>query len=108
AQWRVIARLGLVNQSWSVTPWAAASPICTPRHTPSACTAWWDDLPKIAVPLLLIGGGTSSHIPQNKLVEVVARVRDGQLVTIDGAGHQVHRTHPTEFLAAIRTFLAAP
>jgi pimeloyl-ACP methyl ester carboxylesterase len=69
--------------------------------------AWWDQLPAIAAPLLLIGGGATSPVPQAKLAEVVARVPGGRLVTIEGAGHQVHRTCPTEFLAAVRAFLNA-
>lgn len=69
--------------------------------------AWWDDLPNIEAPVLVIGGGPTSHIPQDKLADVVARVRDGQLVTVDGAGHRVHRTRPTEFLNAVRAFLSA-
>ena len=66
---------------------------------------WWDQLPLIEAPLLIIGGGTTSQIPQDKLADVVARVRDGRLVTIEGAGHHVHGTRPTEFLAAVQEFL---
>jgi pimeloyl-ACP methyl ester carboxylesterase len=69
--------------------------------------AWWDQLAAIRAPLLIIGGGATSPIPQDKLAEVISRVPDGRLVTIDGAGHQVHRTRPTEFLAAVRDFLNA-
>ena len=67
--------------------------------------AWWDRLPFIEAPLLIIGGGSASHIPQDKLADVVARVRHGRLVTIDGAGHHVHSTRPAEFVWAVRTFL---
>jgi len=35
--------------------------------------AWWAELAKVRIPLLLIGGGSSSPIPQDKLAEVVAR-----------------------------------
>jgi pimeloyl-ACP methyl ester carboxylesterase len=32
-------------------------------------------------------------------------VPDATLVTIEGAGHAVHRTRPAEFLDAVRSFL---
>ena len=67
--------------------------------------AWWDKLATIHSPLLLIGGGSTSKIPQDKLAEVVARVPSGRLVTLEGAGHSVHRTRPAEFVALVREFL---
>jgi pimeloyl-ACP methyl ester carboxylesterase len=70
--------------------------------------AWWDQLAVIHAPTLLIGGGSSSPVPQEKLVEVAARLQDGCLVTIEGAGHQVHRTRTAEFLRAVRAFLDHP
>jgi pimeloyl-ACP methyl ester carboxylesterase len=70
--------------------------------------AWWDRLGAIQAPLLIIGGGSTSPIPQDKLAAVVARVPHGRLLTIEGAGHHVHRTRPTEFLTAVREFLSPP
>ncbi len=67
--------------------------------------AWWAELANIQVPLLLIGGGSTSPIPQGKLAEVVARVPSGRFVTLEGAGHSVHRTRPVEFIALVREFL---
>ena len=67
--------------------------------------AWWRELASIHVPLLLIGGGATSKIPQAKLAEVIAHVPSGRLVTLEGAGHSVHRTRPTEFVGLVRQFL---
>ena len=69
--------------------------------------AWWDRLRDITAPVLVVGGGATSHIPQDKLEDVVARVPDGRLVTIEGAGHRVHETHPAAFVAAVREFLTS-
>jgi pimeloyl-ACP methyl ester carboxylesterase len=63
--------------------------------------SWWDELAAIQTPLLLIGGGSTSKIPQDKLAEVIARVLAGRLVTLQGAGHSVHRTRPSEFVALV-------
>jgi esterase len=67
--------------------------------------AWWAALANIQIPLLLIGGGSTSEIPQDKLAEVIARVPSGRLVTLEGAGHSIHRTRPVEFIAVVREFL---
>jgi len=66
---------------------------------------WWSRLREITAPVLLVGGGATSRIPQAKLEEVVAGVPDGRLVTIEGAGHHVHETRLAAFLAAVRPFL---
>ena len=65
---------------------------------------WWARLPKISVPTLIIGGG-SSHIPQNKLLEVSKLIPACDLVTIENAGHHVHESNIPAFLAAIQRFL---
>ncbi|MFJ6198221.1 alpha/beta fold hydrolase [Micromonospora sp. NPDC092111] len=67
--------------------------------------AWWDRIGTVGVPTLIIGGANST-IPQHLLTETVERMPDARLVTLD-AGHYVHRDRPTEFLAAVETFLAA-
>ena len=37
-----------------------------------------------------------------------ARLRNGRVVTIDGARHAAHHTHAAEFVAAVEAFLAEP
>jgi pimeloyl-ACP methyl ester carboxylesterase len=66
---------------------------------------WWTQLANIRVPLLLIGGGSTSTIQQDKLADVIARVPSGRLVTLEGAGHSVHRSRPEQFIALVRDFL---
>ena len=56
----------------------------------------WDRLSSITAPTLIVGGGSQSHIPQEKLQEVADRIPDCSLVTIP-AGHLVHTTHAEAF-----------
>jgi len=70
--------------------------------------AWWTQLANVRIPLPLIGCGSTSKIPQEKLAEVIARVPSGRLVTLEGAGHSVHRSRPEQFIALVRDFLTQP
>lgn len=67
---------------------------------------WWGSLTEIIAPTLIIGGG-SSHIPQDKLQEVSKRIPNCKLVTIEGAGHEVHAGNLSAFLTAVKSFLAS-
>lgn len=66
--------------------------------------AAWDSLASITAPTLLIGGGQQSHIPQDLLADVAARIPSCELVTIP-AGHYVHNTRPDEFADAVLRWL---
>ncbi|MEU4396714.1 alpha/beta hydrolase [Kribbella sp. NPDC023855] len=68
--------------------------------------AWWEELPAIAVPTLILGGGTTSPVPQGKLAEAAARIPGACLVTIEGAGHAIQRTQPSAFLTAVGNWLS--
>ncbi|MFF3290873.1 alpha/beta fold hydrolase [Streptomyces sp. NPDC003023] len=65
--------------------------------------AWWERLTAIEAPTLVIAGGPTSHVPQDRLGMLAARVPDGSLVTIE-AGHLVHENRPEEFVAALKSF----
>ena len=67
--------------------------------------AWWSELPQISAPTLIIGGGPSSHVPQQKLAEVAALIPDCRLRTIPDAGHVIHLTRPEEYIALLGDFL---
>lgn len=67
--------------------------------------AWWADLPAVTTPALVIGGGSTSPVPQHLLARVAQLIPDATLVSVEGAGHAVHQTRPAEFLAAVRPFL---
>jgi pimeloyl-ACP methyl ester carboxylesterase len=69
-------------------------------------SAAWDGLAAITAPTLLIGGGPESHIPQDKLAAVAARIPRCDLVTI-AAGHYVRETRPSEFADAVLGWLRA-
>jgi pimeloyl-ACP methyl ester carboxylesterase len=72
------------------------------RGNPAA----WDGLGAITAPTLLSGGGPQSHIPQDKLAAVAARIPHCDLVTIP-AGHHAHHAHPAEFADAVPGWLGA-
>jgi pimeloyl-ACP methyl ester carboxylesterase len=84
--------------------WAAVSAIIAQVN--AGDPAAWDGLGTITAPTLLIGGGPESHIPQDKLVEVAARIPRCDLVTIP-AGHHVHEARPSEFADAVLSWLSA-
>jgi pimeloyl-ACP methyl ester carboxylesterase len=66
---------------------------------------YWDRLAGITAPTLMVAGGPTSHVPQERLAEVAERIPDCRLVTIP-AGHHVHRNAPDEFLTVVREFLS--
>lgn len=67
---------------------------------------WWTHLTEITAPTLIIGGGPTSHIPQDKLVEVAAAIPDSTLITIP-VGHEVHAADPQAFCDAVLNWLDA-
>ncbi len=66
--------------------------------------AAWEGLAAITAPTLLIGGGPSSHIPHEKLADVAALIPRCDLITIP-AGHNIHRSMPDAFIAAVLEWL---
>ncbi|MFF0292740.1 alpha/beta fold hydrolase [Kitasatospora sp. NPDC004614] len=65
---------------------------------------WLEQLGEITAKTLVLAGGPSSHIPQDGVAELAARIPGGTLVTID-AGHMIHDTEPEAFLEAVSAFL---
>lgn len=59
----------------------------------------------ITAPTLLIGGGSTSHVPQDRLAEAAARIPSCDLVTI-AAGHNVHAGRPAEFARTVLDWLS--
>jgi pimeloyl-ACP methyl ester carboxylesterase len=86
--------------------WAVVRTIVPQLNRPDP--SWWDRLSDIRARTLIIGGGPTSPIPQDRLGDVAKRIPDARLVTIDGAGHLVHATRPDEFIARVREFLLDP
>jgi pimeloyl-ACP methyl ester carboxylesterase len=65
----------------------------------------WAELDSITAPTLLVAGGESSTIAQERLAEVAERIPDCTLVTIP-AGHFVHGNAPEEFTETVLGWLA--
>jgi 3-oxoadipate enol-lactonase len=83
--------------------WAVVTGIMPQRNLPDP--AWWDGLTRITAPTLVVAGGPDSHLPQDQLAALAARIPHGRLVTIP-VGHLIHAVRPAEFVAAVRNFLA--
>jgi pimeloyl-ACP methyl ester carboxylesterase len=102
---------------WSVPMPPDDEPPGVPFHWPlaHALTAqlndadprWWDDLPNIRIPTLIIGGGSTSHVDPKELAEVAALIPDSRLIVFEGAGHAVHLTRFEDFMGVVAPFLAA-
>jgi 3-oxoadipate enol-lactonase len=83
--------------------WAAAEAYTRDLEAPDP--QWWEQIQAVTAPTLLLAGGASSPVPQDLFPDVLARLPDGQVVQIP-VGHNIHRDAPTEFTAAVTTFLA--
>src|SRR4051812_33269765 len=59
-------------------------------------------------PVLQILGGASAEPFAAATRALDARLRHGRVVTIAGARHAAHHTHPAEFVGAVEAFLAEP
>lgn len=76
-----------------------------------AMMADWDlpalarDLPRLAVPLLLLHGEADSAIPIATAREAAARVPGAELVTLPSLGHLAHEERPADIAARIHAFL---
>jgi pimeloyl-ACP methyl ester carboxylesterase len=65
-----------------------------------------DALAAVAQPVLQVLGGASDAPFARATAGLDARLRNGRVVTIDGARHAAHHTHAAVFVAAIQAFLA--
>jgi pimeloyl-ACP methyl ester carboxylesterase len=68
---------------------------------------WVDVVAAIEARTLVVGGGPSSHVPQEHVADLARTLRDGRLVTVH-AGHLVHATRPQAFLQVLQAFLDVP
>ena len=62
-------------------------------------------LAAVGLPVLQLLGGESAPIFRESILALDARLRDGRVVTIEGARHAAHHTHVAAFVGAIRAFL---
>ena len=64
-------------------------------------------LPAFSAPLLVVRGERDPLCPPG-WGEEVARLAGGRLVTVPGAGHAVHHSHPEQLAALVRRFAEEP
>lgn len=72
-------------------------------HRPNP--AWWDRLPRIAAPTLVVCGGPSGMVHPERLAAAAEAIPNCRVVTIE-VGHSVHRDRPNQFEAVVAAFLA--
>jgi pimeloyl-ACP methyl ester carboxylesterase len=84
--------------------WAAVPALMgeASTHDPSA----WEELATIRARTLVVSGGTASHLPDERVAEVVHRIPRCDLIAIE-AGHHVHAKAPAEFADAVVGWLMA-
>ncbi len=83
--------------------WRVVAAVARQRNAPPARHR--EGLAEITAPTLILGGGPSSHIPQDQLADVAARIPGARFTTIP-AGHMIHDDRLPDFLAATRAFLS--
>lgn len=66
--------------------------------------AWWERLDAVTARTLVLSGGPTSHIREEDLRAVVARIPDSRLVTIP-VGHRIHSLDPETFAKTVTQFL---
>ena len=65
-----------------------------------------DDFAALAFPILVVRGGESNILEPEAAERFVGALADGRLVTVPGAGHNVHSANTPGFLDAVTPFLA--
>ncbi len=68
--------------------------------------SWWDRVPAVTAPVLMLAGGPESHVRQQSFADALALLPDGRVHEIP-VGHHIHEEAPEEFLAAVTPFLTA-
>lgn len=85
--------------------WRVIAAVNRWRNAPDP--GWWELLATIDCPTLVLAGGAGSHVPQDGIAAIAARVPGARLVTVE-AGHLVHGERPADFLAEVSGFLPVP
>jgi pimeloyl-ACP methyl ester carboxylesterase len=73
---------------------------------PSGRRVGLDDVKGIDGPVLLVRGGESEVLEPEAAERFVAALPEGRLVTVGGAGHNVHSANTVGFLEVVTPFLA--
>jgi len=92
---------------WPVRAFAVGTTIRELRAEVSPAASL-EALGAVRQPVLQVLGGASAPVFGEATRALDARLRNGRVVTIDGARHAAHHTHADAFVAAIEAFLADP
>ncbi|HEV2992804.1 MAG TPA: alpha/beta hydrolase [Acidimicrobiia bacterium] len=89
--------------------WRYQRPRILERDTleiPADFATLWDDVSRIAVPLLLVrGGAPGSVVDDDDVAELRRRQPDARVEVVDGAGHSVQGDRPVELARLLEGFL---
>jgi pimeloyl-ACP methyl ester carboxylesterase len=88
---------GDLDYDWAVIP-------AIRERVRTSDPSWPGLLPSIRVPTLVLAGGATSQIPQNRIADMAGLLPDARLVMID-AGHSIHQAAPERFIAEVVAFL---
>ena len=67
---------------------------------------YWEEWESIRCPILVVHAAAGTA-PEDHALRLVARARHGELVEVDGAGHDVHLDQPEEWLRILRAFVTS-
>ncbi len=67
----------------------------------------WDDLERIAVPVLLARGSLSPVVDDADAAEFLRRRPSDRVITVDGAGHSIQGDRPAELARIVSEFVPA-
>ncbi|MFJ3794076.1 alpha/beta fold hydrolase [Kitasatospora sp. NPDC090091] len=82
--------------------WAVVRAVKAQLDTPDP--VWLERMATVTASTLVVAGGPTSHVPQDRIAEMADRIPDCRVVTID-AGHLVHHSRPAEYVALVAPFL---
>ena len=82
------------------------------KHDPRVGYHWqpsdlWDELPKVQAPVLIVRGGKSQVLSDERAERMRAAFANARLVTMPESGHTVPEDTPEAFIQAIQSFLAS-
>ncbi|WP_197285020.1 alpha/beta fold hydrolase [Sciscionella sediminilitoris] len=66
---------------------------------------WWTELALLSAPALILAGGDTSHLDQNRHRLIAETVPDATLRTVE-AGHRIHSRAPKTWLFVVTEFLS--
>jgi 3-oxoadipate enol-lactonase len=95
---------GALERPEGELPFDWAMVLAIRRQIDNPDPAWLGRLGLITAQTLVIGGGASSHVPQDWVAELARRIPGARMETIE-AGHLIHRTEPETFTQAALAFL---